>query len=874
LTFDNHKKLFVFVLFLLAFPLFGRDVRITVLDSDLGLPLEGATVRSWDGAEYICDEDGSVIVSVPDQRQVVIQAAYPGYETGRLLVTAAGEDFTMNLRLSGILESRELVIEAQRPGESETRTGRSVAVSGRDIAQTGEIGIIEDVMSTISLLPGVGYSGFFNAVPSIRGGYPGDMHASLDGYYIFNPYYWGGGFSIFDPKMVQSAQLSHGVFSVRYGHTISGLLEVTSKKPSSTETQFELGINTSAANFSLSLPLFTKGGILMMGRVTYYDPVIWLAKQMSGVIEELDVVNYVRVAPYIRSTTLTGNYRFYDNLELQATAFFGMDGVGVTFENSDRSSGLSSDSYMKFDWTNYQVFLTTALSWNPRNDMLAKLSAGVGFEDAIVDGYFRTIIYNKDYSDTFHDNYNNYFGQNNNLKPYSFITEDKFDESDILFNAQGRLDYDWEFRDGLIFAAGVQELFNIFSVKGNQNFTSETWFYNLGPEDQAVIQDIFNDIPPSSPIWNYVRVSIPVNYSPNARNMFFTTSGYTLAEYSTPGSRFKTELGLRLDHFYLIGDGFTLQSEPALNPRLHMDFNILKNIGILQSLDISAGTGLFSAVDNMASVAEKEHNLSKIKPSRSWTSVFGTRLEFPEGLNFNMEFYYKYIFDRTYIPVDPSIDSMNIDPRFDGEGMVWGIDLMLQKLQSRFWDGWLSYSFSWAKYRDPGGISGGYGINGGDRGDDWYFPYYHRFHNLNLVFNYKPIQRINIYARFGLASGALLPQRIGERPESRPVVVYEPDNPANSKIIEKFFWFSRWDENNRTTPSIPLDIKFSIFGKNETGKARYELYVAIENTLALLYTSQGNTSFNQYTGEVETGSNSASYEIPIPIPSFGFKVSY
>jgi hypothetical protein len=71
-----------------------------------------------------------------------------------------------------------------------------------------------------------------------------------------------------------------------------------------------------------------------------------------------------------------------------------------------------------------------------------------------------------------------------------------------------------------------------------------------------------------------------------------------------------------------------------------------------------------------------------------------------------------------------------------------------------------------------------------------------------------------------------------------------------------------------------MDIKFSYFGKNYSGKVRYELYFAVENVLALVYSAQGNTRFNSYTGEIDTGSDSANYGIPIPIPSFGFKLSY
>jgi hypothetical protein len=136
------------------------------------------------------------------------------------------------------------------------------------------------------------------------------------------------------------------------------------------------------------------------------------------------------------------------------------------------------------------------------------------------------------------------------------------------------------------------------------------------------------------------------------------------------------------------------------------------------------------------------------------------------------------------------------------------------------------------------------------------------------VLNIKPVPRINIYTRLGLASGVQISRVVGEI-ESYPVYVYD-----TGAIIEKFRRESVRDENNRTTPALPLDIKFSILGFDANGKTQYELYVAVENALALLYVSQGNTSFNSYTGKEDTGSQSAAYELPIPIPSFGFKISY
>jgi hypothetical protein len=696
------------------------------------------------------------------------------------------------------------------------------------------------------------------------------MSASLDGFYINNPYHWGGGFSIFDPRMVQSAQLSHGVFSVRYGHTISGLLEVTAKKPSSTETQFELGINTSAANFNLSLP-FTKGGVLIMGRITYYDPVIALAKEFSKAIPELEVINFIRTAPYIRSGAVSGNYRFTDNLELSATGFWGMDGVSAYYLNSSRTASLDSDSSADIDYANFQGFLTTSLAWNPRADMLLKFSAGTGYEDAVVDG--RTIyeIHNKFFSDFFNDNYSNLLSvTGQDTEKYQYSRDNLIDQSDFLYNLQARIDYDWELTQHLLVAAGVQEMFTISRSSGEQQSSYDVRFGSLENEsDRQKIRDILSPFEPG----NSFILEMQAVYTPDLHNRLLSSSAYILGEYGSGSNRLKTELGLRLDHFVLFGEGFKVRSDPVINPRLNVDFNVLRNAGPLLSLDLSAGTGLFSSVNSAVFNAEKEYGLDYMKPNRSWTSVFGLRFLFPESLSLNIEGYYKYVFDRMYVPVGIG-GNIDIDPKFDGEGNVWGIDIMLHKVQSRFWDGWLSYSYNWTKYRDPGGRRGALGIDGGNRGDDWYFPSFHRFHNLNLVVNIRPIQSINIYIRFGLASGVQLSRRTGDGPQSYPVLVYNRDNPADSYFIEKYYWDSVADENNRTSPSFPMDVKFSIFGGNRNGKTRYEVYVAVENVLSLLYAVEGNTSFNQYTGEVDTVSSGARYDIPIPVPSFGFKVSY
>ena len=238
--FKRHIILLALIIVLPLAVLHGRDVTILITDADLFIPLEGARIRLWDETEYFCDEGGMIVINVPDEVQVIIRVSYPGYESGMLYIPVTGNSFVLGLHLAGIIEGRELVVEAQRTEIAESQPGRSIAISGETLERSSQIGLIEDVMTAIKLLPGVGYTGMFNALPSIRGGDPGDMTAVLDGFYIDNPYHWGGGFSIFDPHMVASARLSHGVFSARYGHTISGLLDIRSKKADPESAVIEL----------------------------------------------------------------------------------------------------------------------------------------------------------------------------------------------------------------------------------------------------------------------------------------------------------------------------------------------------------------------------------------------------------------------------------------------------------------------------------------------------------------------------------------------------------------------------------------------------------------------------------------------------------
>jgi hypothetical protein len=860
--------------------LWARDVTIFVEDNDLQMPLEGAVIHSWDGSQYVCDYEGKAIVQAPDDRQVSVQVTYPGYATGRLAIPTTGDRFTLGLDLGGAIASGELVIVTARPTSSETRSGRSVAISGEAMERSSMIGVIEDVMTSIKLLPGVGYTGMFNALPSIRGGVPGDLMATLDGFYIENPYHWGGGFSIFDPHMVSSAQLSHGVFSARNGHTVSGLLEVSSKRASSDHAELELGVSSSAVNLSAAVPIPSQGvqggGLMLMGKVTYWDPFVWLMKQLSNVWdnEALQMVNAVTTAPYIRSAAASFNYRINTDMEVTSSAFFGVDGVGADYLNEDPDSPDSTSLVhsrmdMAFKWDNLQTFFISGLTYNPAPSMLVKASIGAGYEQSKVDAKI-------DYD------YLRVYERKNGVRTLSYELDGSYLDSYFQFtrsavNLQGRLDFDWSLGDGFIFAAGIQELFSNSLEEMDGKFFVEqmiTGPYPLPP------------LPPSIPAGESAIIHYPVyGERPEVKTQRFNSSAYFLSEYFSPGNRFGTELGIRVDHLFFKGSDFSIQTMPVLNPRLNIDYNIFRNRGLVESLDFTAGTGLFSSVNEAITDIDIDDGIGdyELRPNRSWTSVLGVKSDFFGGWSLNVEGYFKYIFDRAYQFQlrEPGSEETTRVFRFNGDGIIWGYDLMLQKLESRYWDGWLSYTFNYARYHTPEWPVSGRPWEVEDYG--WYYPGFHRFNNLNLVLNFKPVKNFNIYTRLGMASG-VLKAVVGEITayevqvwdENGPVMVPDENNPGHFKVltITKYRRDSWYTDDSRTTWSIPLDLKFSYITYNPRNKVQTEMYFAAENLLSLFYTAKANTSFNSYTGQENTGSDSASYELPVPMVSVGVRWSF
>lgn len=831
------KKLFLSLLAAFCvLPLFALEIE--VVDADLGLPLEGATVSS-SGVSAAADSEGIILIELPSGRRR-LTFSFPGYDTKTVTAEDGQKKLRVELRISTVLEGQELVVEKAVPLKSDTQTGVSVAITEQEMKSTAQIGIVEDVMSSIKTLPGVGYAGGWNARPSIRGGSPDETTVVLDGFEVAYPYHWGGAFSIFNPNVVESAKLSAGLVSARYGRLISGLLEINSKTPKEGELHVDTSWTTSGAEAYIQTPLGKEAGLLLGGKITWMEVSFGLA----GATDVFDQV------PFIRD----GYGRFYwtpaDRLSFSVNGFLGSDGVGVTLEGDEGT--VNTDG--TFDWINRTIILSGDVKWLPRDDLQLKAMAGWNRISAKVDfdsKYSGSVPYSQEFLDRYdgsaYDGDGVLDGKIGSADSFNVDgTYFKYKEEDLNDIFQGRAESEWEFAKNQSLVFGADGLLNISSLESTA--------------------DGYQDFEKSG-VDYYVPVLMKMNTD---KNKTLNSGTFLLWEYGGEDALLSGELGLRVDHTYLWNDDISIQTYPVANPRLRLAWQPVRNSGQVKSLTFTGGGGLFSKLPYISSAFDEQYGMKdySLGPDRAVFSLAGTELQLSGGWKFSLEGYYKYYFQRMYITEVAETNPVQLVVHDDGIGYATGFDLMLQKKESRWFDGYLTYSFVYAKYKNPTDpVEGSEDslLDGGPLGE-WYFPAYHRFHNLNLVANFKPWNGVTFSMKASLASGA--PRK--ELGEAEPYAAVMDDG----TVIERWRRTSTYSDTLRNDLSCPVDIKVSFSNYYKRSKIRWEYYIGVENVFANLYSPKTNKAIDPFTGEELSGSGEAEFTAGVPVPSFGFKISY
>jgi len=824
------KSILILSIILLTSSLsFSKQLKVIVYDKDIEIPLEGVTVITKNpDNKVITDYEGVSFLEInDDQRSLTIVCMLVGYENKKVTVTNFNKDVKIELSISGVIEGKELVIEEKKADKKDEKPGVSTVVGSEMINTSAMVGPVEDIMSSIKTLPGVSYGGKFNAEPSVRGGDPSETTATLDGFLIRNPYHWGGVFSIFNPNMIDSVKFSNGIIPVKYGDVTSGLIEVNSVNPNE-GLKFDGIFSTTTTEIFAQIPLWDWGkrsGLLVGTRQTYLD--LLLSIIQKPYLDATGMNIEVTVFPYIRDGILKWFIKPIDRLEVYTNIFAGNDGVAAEIKDNINSNNRNVSYTTSLTNFRSNLIVSTGIKALPRDNIFIHFMGGY------------EMLYNEvKLSRT----------EKANIEDYDPIN---FDSGGFFYtlrhSLQSRLDVDFTLTPKIIFSCGTSLLYDYDTEHQEGN---EWTFFSLN-----------NPFNPSEIITVYQNVDFNLN-SPYLNTFLFST--YINFNFIPIPGKLNIDLGIRGDYFFINGKILEFQTLPVVNPRFSIQYTPIRNFGYLKELTISGGIGLFSKVPTDVNTLKSEYGIEdfKIAQPQVLTSVLGLEILLPLEFKIKIEGYYKFYFHRFYMnrtinlnQTNNSLSYSNI-PHSDGIGHAAGFDILVQRSLSRYIDGWISYSFIFAKHLNPNGSN------------TWVYPLYHRFHSLNIVLDIKPTNFLTITPKFTFATGipkldfgthihSTVPQIVSKN--GKPLDIY-----TNSMV---------YNDELRNNVEFPFDLKVAFHFYFPKSKIRFEVYVAGEDLFVSFAVPNKNTSVDKYTGKEVTNAIVA-YGIQFPIPSIGIKVNF
>jgi hypothetical protein len=136
-----------------------------------------------------------------------------------------------------------------------------------------------DVVRAVEVLPGVISTSDFTSAFNVRGGSADQNLILLDGFPVYNPFHFGGLFSVFNSDAVARAELQAGGFGPEYGGRVSSLLNVESRFDTPDRVRVDAGVSVLATRVLVRAPLPPGGGgdggsAFVSGRRSYFDRLV------------------------------------------------------------------------------------------------------------------------------------------------------------------------------------------------------------------------------------------------------------------------------------------------------------------------------------------------------------------------------------------------------------------------------------------------------------------------------------------------------------------------------------------------------------------------------------------------------------------------
>jgi len=266
-------------------------IRGYVEDAESGERLAAAhVVEVESGVGTSTNEYGYFSLNVPGPT-ALLNVSYLGYTTDTTEVSVSDEVISIGMLRS--LTLKEVVIYSDKKERYQIVSLDGEKIIPDHLESAAGLGGEFDLHQFVTQLPGVttGTDGIGGI--NIRGGNNDQNLVLMDGVPIYNPTHAIGVLSVFNPYIINDAQLTTGSFPARYAGRLSSVLDVHTKEGSNRNWGFTGGIGTLSANALIEGPIIKdKVTLLVAGRL--FVPETFLKKMSARDKEENGLKGYTK----------------------------------------------------------------------------------------------------------------------------------------------------------------------------------------------------------------------------------------------------------------------------------------------------------------------------------------------------------------------------------------------------------------------------------------------------------------------------------------------------------------------------------------------------------------------------------------------------
>ncbi|MCE1202749.1 MAG: TonB-dependent receptor [Bacteroidia bacterium] len=206
--------------------------------------------------------------------------SFVGFESQHIKLNAWHRDTTISIMLKPGYLLDEITVKAEKYNKTDIAMVGSVQLN-HQLSIFGK----PDVIKTLHQQPGISTTGEGSSLILVRGGNAGENAYLIDQAPLIYVNHVGGLVSVFNPDIINHLELYKGNFPPQYGGKLSSILNVTHREGNKSYWKGSAHIGLLDASVSLEGPLGKKSTLIVAGRKSLYDLLMYGFTSVSNLTE-------------------------------------------------------------------------------------------------------------------------------------------------------------------------------------------------------------------------------------------------------------------------------------------------------------------------------------------------------------------------------------------------------------------------------------------------------------------------------------------------------------------------------------------------------------------------------------------------------------